>query len=760
MKTISLTNKLHLITSLILLLSLLFTTAPAPLNALAASGNVNLSIDVAANRKPISPYIYGLNFAKESFAAEIGLPVRRWGGNATSRYNWKTGNTNSGNDWYYENSAVTQAYDWDTLEDYNGWVQQNLLTNTESIITIPMLGYVSKDATSCGFNKKLYGSQTDSDHWHPKCGNGINGSGNITGNNPLDTSIAVDSSYMQNWVTALVKTYGSAGNGGVRFYALDNEPELWSDTHRDVHPNDQTYDELLAKSIDYGSAIKTADPGAQLLGYVSFGWSGYWYSWHDLVVAAGNDYTYFPDYATHENLYQVEWYLDQMYQYQQDHSQRLLDYLDLHFYPDNGVSLQTAGGASLQALRLRSTRALWDPTYRDESWIGGNDQEPDQRYVRLIPRMHGWVDTYYPGTKLAITEYNWGGLESINGALAQADILGIFGREGVDLANLWNYPLPDGSDTLGYDHFESLPGAYAFRMFRNYDGSGGQFGETGISAVNTNQAQLSVYAAQRESDSALTIVAINKTGGSINSNVNLANFIPNGNVQVYSYGTANLNSIIHQPDLGVDHSGLTYTFPANSITLFVIPPQTNTAKLYSSEAGADGWILESSENSGQGGAQNSSDALIYLGDNAANKQYRSVLSFDTSSLPAGSTITKLTLNLRKAGVAGGGNPIKKFKGIYVDMVPGLFGNISLELSDFNSAPTQTYGPFKPALSGGWYSIDISDGKDWINGSGITQLRLRFNLDDNNNYKANYIKLFSGDADIFIRPKLVIEFITP
>ena len=88
-------------------------------------------------------------------------------------------------------------------------------------------------------------------------------------------------------------------------------------------------------------------------------------------------------------------------------------------------------------LRLRSTRSLWDPTYADESWIADVQDGP---YVRLIPRMRDWVNANYPGTKLAVTEYNWGGLESINGALAQADVLGIFGREGLDLATIWGPP--------------------------------------------------------------------------------------------------------------------------------------------------------------------------------------------------------------------------------------------------------------------------------------------------------------------------------
>lgn len=102
-----------------------------------------------------------------------------------------------------------------------------------------------------------------------------------------------------------------------------------------------------------------------------------------------------------------------------------------------------------------------DLTYVDESWIG--DAGWRGGFVQMIPRMRDWVNSNYPGTKLAISEYNWGAMQYMNGALAQADV-GIFGREGVDLATLWihwNDPL-----TL------TSPATFAFRMYRNYDGNG------------------------------------------------------------------------------------------------------------------------------------------------------------------------------------------------------------------------------------------------------------------------------------------------
>ncbi len=347
----------------------------------------------------------------------------------------------------------------------------------------------------------------------------------------------------------------------MRFYALDNEPGLWHETHRDVHRQHASYDELNSLGQQYAAAIKAVDPGALTLGPVQDGWSRYYYSSYtdnpDPVAQADRD--------AHGGTPFVAWYLQQMRAYEQQNGKRLLDYFDLHYYPQaDGISRSPAGNAATQALRLRSTRALWDPTYVDESWIPSTGEATAVNgvgvdgAVQLIPRMR-LGQRNYPSTKLAISEYNWGALDHINGALAQADVLGIFGREGVDMATLWEPPTP------------SQPGAFAFRMYRNYDGQGGQFGDTSVQATSANQGQLAIYAARRRSDGALTLMIINKTAGSLTSSVGLAGFTPSGSAKVYSYSASSLGSIVHQADQAVSAGGFTETFPANSITLLVVP---------------------------------------------------------------------------------------------------------------------------------------------------------------------------------------------
>lgn len=172
--------------------------------------------------------------------------------------------------------------------------------------------------------------------------------------------------------------------------------------------------------------------------------------------------------------------------------------------------------------------------------------------------MRDWVAKNYPGTKLAITEYNWGALDHINGALAQADVLGIFGREGLDLATLWAPPSPTD------------PGAFAFRMYRNYDQQGATFGDTSVAASSADQGQLAVYAARRSGDGALTLMIINKSAASLTSQISLASFTSSGTAQVYRYSAANAQQIVQQADQAVG-SSFSATFPASSITLMVLP---------------------------------------------------------------------------------------------------------------------------------------------------------------------------------------------
>jgi hypothetical protein len=545
----------------IVLVSLLFIGIT---NIAQGQGVPVLQVDANVGQHPIDPNIYGMNLrpANPAYAADIRLPINRWGGNDTTRYNWQNDVSNHASDWYFENipedNANPGALPNGSAADR--FIQANRTTNTQTLLTIPMIGWTPKSRTlpiyDCGFNVNIYGDQEDTDwEWQPQCGNGVEPDGEtyITGNNPTDTSVAITPAFVQAWMNHINSQFSA---GAVHYYNLDHEPSIWHETHRDVFPTGLTMNDLRDRTYAYAAAIKAIDPTALTLGPVEYGWTGYFYSGYD-QSQPGNWWENPPDRLAHGDKPLVQWYLEQMKAYQTAHGVRILDYFDLHYYPSaDGVTLSDAGDAATQARRLRTTRSLWDPSYVDESWIG----DPSQaiRQVNLIPRMRDWVNTYYPGTRLAISEYNFGGLEHINGALTQADVLGIFGREGLDLATLWDPPSA------------TQPGAYAFRMYRNYNGAGGSFGETSVSATSSDQSKLSVYAAKR-TDGALTIMVINKTGGALTSPLTISHF-DGSLVDVYRYSAANLNQIVSQPDLLLNGGSLSTTYPANSITLLVVNP--------------------------------------------------------------------------------------------------------------------------------------------------------------------------------------------
>ncbi|MEW5830008.1 MAG: DNRLRE domain-containing protein [Chloroflexota bacterium] len=184
---------------------------------------------------------------------------------------------------------------------------------------------------------------------------------------------------------------------------------------------------------------------------------------------------------------------------------------------------------------------------------------------------------------------------------------------------------------------------------------------------------------------------------------------------------------------------------------------------FNSIAAQDGWVLEKSQNANTGGSKNST-SVLRLGDDKLKKQYRSILSFNTSSLPDNAVITKITLKVKKQGITGGGNPVTAFQGFMVDIKKGILGTSALQTTDFKTAASKTYGPFKPTVVSGWYSINLTAGKAYINklasSGGLTQIRLRFKLDNNNNGVANFLSLYSGNATAASRPQLIIEYYVP
>ncbi len=192
---------------------------------------------------------------------------------------------------------------------------------------------------------------------------------------------------------------------------------------------------------------------------------------------------------------------------------------------------------------------------------------------------------------------------------------------------------------------------------------------------------------------------------------------------------------------------------------------TTVTKKFHSVASQDGWVLESGPNTHVGGGSpNSGAGTLRLGDDAADRQYRSILSFNTSGLPNNAVIKSVKFRIHKAGLVGA-NPFDTLGNIVADIRKGSFGgNAALQAGDFQATANRwVVLTFTNSPVGGWYTRALSSANfGFINLAGYTQFRLRFTTPSNNNSAANYLKLQSGNymTTPALRPTLIITYSVP
>ena len=454
---------------------------------LVADIAVTVTIDPAAGRAPISPWIYGSNF-------DLGAPVTalRQGGNRMTGYNWENNASNAGSDYIHnsDNYLTWQAGITGSAENTPGIVVTDFhddarsLGATYSVVTLQLAGYVARDKSGVVTTAQV----APSSRWVP-----------LGFTKPTALSTTPDTTdgavYMDEFVHFLVSRYGSAATStGVRGYCLDNEPDLWSHTHARLHPAQPTCAELVARNVDGAKAIKRIDPAAETFGFVSYGFAGY------------NDFQGAPDWATERTKGSYRWfvdyYLDQMKEASDTAGVRLLDAIDLHNYSEaqgGGLRVNDAttwDNIDCNKARMQAPRTYWDATYIENSWIG----QWFSSFLPLLPNVRSSIDTFYPGTKLALTEYNFGGESHISGGIAQADTLGIFASQGVYLATWWQL------------HENPTYIAAAFRLYRDYDGAGATSGDTTVAASANDRATCSVHASVDAADpTRLHVILLNKS---------------------------------------------------------------------------------------------------------------------------------------------------------------------------------------------------------------------------------------------------------
>jgi mannan endo-1,4-beta-mannosidase len=448
-------------------------------DTVTVSVHVNVATD--QERTPISPLVYGSN---QDYTG-VKWTIRRLGGNRLTGYNWENNFSNAGADYIHSSDtfmlSVMGLSDADSVNAgtvLTHFHDQSLAMGAASIITVPVAGYVSAD------NKGAVSvaETAPSARWVK-----------VLPHKPTAFALTPDKTdgtvYVDEEVNFLVSRYGLAGSArGVGFYSLDNEPAIWPGTHPRIHPSPTGARELTDRDIAAASAVKGADPQAQLTGPAEYGFSGY-LSCQDA-----------PDWNTVKgsSRWYLDYYLDQFRTAGQTAGKRLLDVLDVHWYPeaqgDHRITDSNATTVTDQDARMQAPRSLWDSTYTEKSWIA----QYFRSFLPILPSLQQSIAGHYPGTKLGITEYNYGGGADPSGGLAQADVLGAFGKYGVYLATLWGL---GSSDTYI---------AAAFKLYRDYDGQGAAYGATAVRATTDDVAKTSTYAAMDDAGH-LHVIVLNKT---------------------------------------------------------------------------------------------------------------------------------------------------------------------------------------------------------------------------------------------------------
>jgi len=513
--------------------------------ASAATADVQFTVDASRDVAPISRFVYGVNRSLDGDFASATFT--RLGGNRWTAYNWENNASNAGTDWYNQNDDLLSSSNTPG-EAVRPAIAAARAQGAGILVTVPIEGYVAAD--------KNGGGDVDQtpNYLQVRFKQSLPAKGAPFTLTPDATDGFVYQDEFANWIES---TFPSAHDPAHPvFFSLDNEPDLWSSTHPRIHPDALTYAELEQRTVDFASAIKAVSPDALVFGPVNYGWYGY-------TTLQGA-----PDANGHD--FQEHW-LDAVHAASQTFGAPLVDVLDVHWYPEaqgGGVRITgTDTTAAVVAARLQAPRSLWDPTYTETSWI---TQYSTLGPIRLIPLLEEKIAGHAPGMRLAITEYNYGAGQDISGGLAQADALGVFGREGIFAAAEW--PLAADESFI----------AAAFRMYRDFDGAGARFGDTSVRATTSDLDASSVYASLDSGDpSRLVLVAINKTASPLPATFAIA--APGGralaSAQVYRLTSATAAPVAAGA-LAPQGGQLADTLPAYSVSTFAVTlPEPDGAAL-------------------------------------------------------------------------------------------------------------------------------------------------------------------------------------
>ncbi len=546
---------------------------------------VSVAIGATGPRSYISPLVYGVNAyvydsewgspddwktGLDNQPTDLNVTARRLGGNTMTSYNWETGYSNSGNDDQCSNNTFQSFITGAGSDPYAPGAaitlfhQHSQQLHASSLLQLPAAGYVAADG-----NGPVTPSQTaPSQRWDAVVFDKPGTPATLSLTPDLNDGLV----YVDEEVYHLQQTFGTASStSGVGAYELDNEPGLWhhyllggdEGTHSRLHAEVTTCQDVLSRNIALAQTVRRMDASAAIYGPAMWGYPEYYSLWsvYDGSTHAPSDWSLFNrepfltngtgDGYRYNHMTWVNAYLAGMHAASDQQGTRLLDVFSVHYYPDDAA-------VATPALRVQATRSLWDPTFVEPSWITADGNGfTDGRSLELIPKLKLSIADFYPGTRLALTEYSFGGRHDVSGGIAEADALGIFGREGVYAA----YYFFPADDYIGA----------GIRIFRNYDGANSTFGDTAVACRVSNDGLASAFASV-DDVGRLHLIAINRNlDHSLQLTITASDRWREGSV--YGFGPESSAITVRGP-IVLTSGVAAYSLPAATVVHMVFMPAT------------------------------------------------------------------------------------------------------------------------------------------------------------------------------------------
>ncbi|MBT1697870.1 T9SS type A sorting domain-containing protein [Fulvivirgaceae bacterium PWU4] len=359
---------------------------------------VAVEVDVSGTAHAVSPYLYGrnnslsddpsrpLSAAEWQKLKDAGVTfLRESGGNNCTKYNWRR-KLSSHPDWYNN----VYPHDW----DFAATSLQQHLPAAQGMWSFQLAGKAAR-TSAANFNDWGY---NQSKWW-----DGVNQ--NLAGGGVPQTSGGSKAlqegdptQYLENWtpdstVNILDHWFGTGGIGldksKVRYWNMDNEIEIWSGTHDDILPAQPEAEAFMQQYFAVAKKARAAFPAIRLVGPVTANeWQ--WYNWSNgPVTENGVKYAW------------LKFFIKRVAEEQQASGVRLLDVLDIHFYPSSTVVSNV-----VQYHRVFFDKQYVFPEANGVKNVNGNwDNNQNKEYI--LQRCREWLEQYMGpghGVTFGVTE--------------------------------------------------------------------------------------------------------------------------------------------------------------------------------------------------------------------------------------------------------------------------------------------------------------------------------------------------------------------